>query len=216
MGIENIGITVAALLTIFIYSFLYKDNFLYKLAENIFVGVSAGYLGARLFHDVLMRKLYNPLLAPQPGHLADYWLLVPTILSCMMLLKLVPNNYAWMSRWSLAFVVGTGVGLMIVRFLVSNGLVPVAATISAFNGFADASWGERINAILLAVGVTTGLIYFFFSKEHKGIIFGSGARIGISFLMVTFGAAFGYTVMARISLLIGRLHFLLFEWLRLG
>ncbi|MEP6892127.1 MAG: hypothetical protein ABI955_15675, partial [Nitrospirota bacterium] len=31
------------------------------------------------------------------------------------------------------------------------------------------------------------------------------ARTGILFLMISFGAAFGYTVMARMSLLIGRL-----------
>ena len=31
------------------------------------------------------------------------------------------------------------------------------------------------------------------------------ARTGIVFLMIAFGAAFGYTVMARMSLLIGRL-----------
>jgi hypothetical protein len=30
------------------------------------------------------------------------------------------------------------------------------------------------------------------------------ARTGILFLMIAFGAAFGYTVMARMSLLIGR------------
>jgi hypothetical protein len=31
--------------------------------------------------------------------------------------------------------------------------------------------------------------------------------------MVAFGAGFGYTVMARISLLIGRMSFLLGDWL---
>lgn len=31
------------------------------------------------------------------------------------------------------------------------------------------------------------------------------ARTGVFFLMIAFGAAFGYTVMARMSLLIGRL-----------
>ncbi|NQU06577.1 MAG: hypothetical protein HQ568_10825, partial [Calditrichaeota bacterium] len=38
--------------------------------------------------------------------------------------------------------------------------------------------------------------------------FGGTARAGIWVLMVAFGAAFGYTVMARISLLIGRMDFL--------
>jgi len=58
------------------------------------------------------------------------------------------------------------------------------------------------------------LIYFFFSAEHKGAL-GGTAKLGIWFLMVAFGASFGYTVMARISLLIGRMQFLLGDWLRL-
>ena len=70
---------------------------------------------------------------------------------------------------------------------------------------------ETVNNVLLVVGVICGLVYFFFSKEHTGV-FGAASRIGIWFLMVAFGAAFGYTVMARISLLIGRLGFL-GQWL---
>ena len=66
--------------------------------------------------------------------------------------------------------------------------------------------------ILIVVGVICGLIYFFFSKEHTGA-FGRASRAGIWVLMVAFGASFGYTVMARISLLIGRLEFLLGNWL---
>jgi hypothetical protein len=31
--------------------------------------------------------------------------------------------------------------------------------------------------------------------------------------MITFGASFGYTVMGRISLLVGRITFLLDDWL---
>ena len=33
--------------------------------------------------------------------------------------------------------------------------------------------------------------------------------------MLSFGASFGYTVMARISLVIGRMQFLLFDWLKI-
>lgn len=57
------------------------------------------------------------------------------------------------------------------------------------------------------------LIYFYFSKEHKGAL-GVGAKIGIWFMMVSFGASFGYTIMARVSLLIGRVYFLMHDWLR--
>jgi len=37
--------------------------------------------------------------------------------------------------------------------------------------------------------------------------------VGIWFLMISFGASFGYTIMARLSLLIGRIRFLLDDWL---
>jgi hypothetical protein len=61
--------------------------------------------------------------------------------------------------------------------------------------------------LVVVLGVICGLIYFFFSKEHTGV-FGRASRVGIWVLMVAFGASFGYTVMARISLLIGRVEFL--------
>jgi hypothetical protein len=57
------------------------------------------------------------------------------------------------------------------------------------------------------------LIYFFFSSAHRGPL-RPAARIGIYFLMISFGASFGYTVMGRVSLLIGRLTFLVNEWAR--
>jgi MYXO-CTERM domain-containing protein len=63
---------------------------------------------------------------------------------------------------------------------------------------------SNLNAIIILIGVGSVLFYFFFSIEHSGpgkLV----ARTGIIFLMIAFGAAFGYTVMARMSLLIGRL-----------
>jgi hypothetical protein len=75
-----------------------------------------------------------------------------------------------------------------------------------------ANAGDLINNWLLVVGLLTTLTFFFFSKEHKGAL-GGTAKIGIYFLMVSFGASYGYTVMARISLLIGRVMFLLRDWL---
>ena len=73
--------------------------------------------------------------------------------------------------------------------------------------------------VLLAAAVMVGTVsvlwYFFFSLEHKRA--GAGlSKLGILFLMVSFGASFGYTVMGRVSLLIGRVQFLLFEWLKIA
>jgi hypothetical protein len=66
-------------------------------------------------------------------------------------------------------------------------------------------------ALIIVVGVISTLIYFYFSKEHKGFL-GATAKVGIWFIMISFGAHFGYTVMGRISLLIGRVQFLVYDW----
>jgi len=68
-----------------------------------------------------------------------------------------------------------------------------------------------ILAIIIVVGVISTLIYFYFSHEHVGAL-GVTAKVGIWFIMISFGAHFGYTVMGRVSLLIGRVQFLIQDW----
>jgi hypothetical protein len=70
------------------------------------------------------------------------------------------------------------------------------------------------NMIVVFAGVMATLVYFFFSVEHKGPV-KAVSRVGVWFLMVAFGASFGYTVMARLSLLIGRIEFLFRDWIPL-
>jgi|GEM_PF-2409160 len=67
---------------------------------------------------------------------------------------------------------------------------------------------EIISNLLVLVGVCAGIFYFFFSKKHTGAL-GVLSKVGIAFLMMSFGASFGYTVMGRISLAIGRFQDLL-------
>jgi hypothetical protein len=63
------------------------------------------------------------------------------------------------------------------------------------------------------VGVITVLFYFFYSIEHKKSLKGV-AKTGMIYLMVYFGTSFGYTVMARLSLAIGRMRFIVDDWLK--
>ena len=67
---------------------------------------------------------------------------------------------------------------------------------------------EILSNLLVVVGVCAGVFYFFFSKRHTGAL-GAVSKVGIAFLMMSFGASFGYTVMGRISLAIGRFQDLL-------
>ncbi|MBI2370984.1 MAG: hypothetical protein HYV08_12245 [Deltaproteobacteria bacterium] len=196
-----LGAWLATGLTLFMYSFLYRDNPLFKLGEHLYVGVSIGYTIVRLHYDVMEKKLISPVV--QQG---QWWLLVPALLGVLVLTRFIPRA-AWLSRLSFAFIVGFGSGVAIPRIISSFILQQVQGTLRPLaavgaDGVSVFTW-QTLNTLLILVGVVTVLFYFFFSVEHRGAI-KVAARTGIYFLMVSFGAAFGYTVMARMSLLIGR------------
>jgi hypothetical protein len=199
MSLEFIGITVAALFTLCIYSFLYKDNPFYKFAEHVFAGLSAGYYVGLVWHSIIQQQLLGPLFEEH-----QLLFVIPAILGLLMFTRFVPK-IAWISRISLAFVVGNTAGIVLTQQLHGLVLPQVRNTFTVAMNF---------SGIVIIVGVISTLIYFYFSKEHKGAL-GVVAGLGIWFIMISFGASFGYTVMARVSLLIGRAQFLLINWLHL-
>ena len=220
-----LALQVAALLTLGIVSFLYKDNPIYKVCESVFLGVSAGYWFTVLFWENMVPKLYENI--SQAGSrpyteagVPSLLYVVALILGIMMLLRLFPK-LGWMSRWPLSVVVGATAGLWFITYMQSNALSQLRATLLPILDFQamDAATGTGLSGwfnkylgnLVILVGTSTGLCYFYFSKEHKGV-FGGLARVGIYFLMVTFGASFGYTVMSRMSLLLGRIDFMISEW----
>jgi len=196
-----IGAWIATGLSLFMYSFLYKDNPFFKFGEHIYVGVSVGYGLVITYYEVMVKKLYVPML--QQG---NWWLLIPTLLGLLVLARFIPA-VAWLSRISFAFIVGIGSGIAIPRVISSLILQQVQGTLKpvVVASAGGVSWFTfaGLNTLLVLVGVVSVLFYFFFSIEHTGVVH-RVARVGIYFLMVSFGAAFGYTVMARMSLLIGR------------
>lgn len=219
---RTIGLWVSALLTLSVFSFLYGDNPLYRLAESLFIGVSAAYvmvvgfwtgivqnLFGKLIPD-LMRQTFIPGLSPSQEMELIY--VVPLILSVMMLCRLLPK-IGWVSRWPLAFFIGATAGFRMLGFFESDFVRQIHNTIMPLivTG-GDANFWESVKHTLIFVGVLSGLVYFFFSIEHRGVV-GRISRLGIWFLMITFGASFGYTVMGRIALFAQRLEFLFDDWL---
>ena len=229
-----IGPWIAAFLTLAILSYLYKDNPFYKVAEHLFVGISTGYWTSMFFwtqiqpnlfgrlwpateynSDLLWYKFYNLLgifssVFPDgginKGHHMELLYLLPFALGIMMLLS-VSSKFSWMARWGIAYTVGMAAGLRAYGFLNSNVLGQIRG--SAFQIFNSdlpffALVGEStFNNFIILIGTITGLMYFYFSREHTGT-FGRLSKLGIYFLMISFGASFGFAVMGRISLLIGR------------
>lgn len=197
-----IGTWIAAGLTLAFFSFLYKDNPFYKFAEHLYVGVSAGFGVIYVWAFDLKPMLIDRFISEQG---IERWiLLVPAILGILMFSRWL-GKIGYLSRLPISFTVGIGAGLGITASIQGFLLPQIQGTLLPLT---------TINNILLVVGVISTIMYFYFSREFKGksryIL-----RLGIVFIMVSFGASFGYTVMARISLLIGRIYFLLSDWLHL-
>ena len=234
---------VSAFLTLAILSFLFNDNPLYKAAEHLFAGVSAGYGIVLAYWQFLRPSLLGKLWPQLPegeesGIFIDIWYafynlaynistlfgaiepslltrngidtksddpviyfsyLIPLGLGLLMLFRLIPS-LSWLARYSIAYIVGVFAGLRAFSYLNSDILAQV---IGVQNDISFSDPFSFINGMVLIIGTISALIYFFFSKKHEGAL-GRVSKVGIYFLMISFGASFGYTVMGRISLLIGR------------
>jgi hypothetical protein len=196
--------TVGAIFTLAIFSFLWKDNPVYKAAEALAVGLSTGYFTVILVRTSLKRTLWDPLF--HEGRL-EY--VIPGLLGVLMYFRL-SRKATWISRYPLAFYMGIAAGSALAPTVITFLLQQIEASIVPIS---VSSWDGVKNLLVVAM-VFSALFYFFFSVEHKGT-FGWFAKLGIWVIMIAFGAQFGNTVMARVSLLIGRVQFLVDDWLRL-
>ncbi len=197
---------IAALLTLAILSFLYKDNPFYKFAEHLFVGISAGYWVILEYNNSVFPNLIVPIFKEH-----NYWFVIPGLLGLLFFTRFIPK-LGFLIFVPIAFYIGGYSGLAIGPSLQARLLKQLQGSMLHPGDFADT--GLLINKLIILVGILGTMLYFYFSKEHKGAL-KAASNIGIWFIMVGFGAAFGYTVMARASLLIGRIQFLLTDWLHL-
>jgi len=203
--LEILSVWIAGGLTLCILSFLYGDNPVYKFAEHLYVGFSAAYWLIYVWHFTIKQMVINPIVAREPGALM---LIIPLFFGALMFSRWLPERISWISRWSIAFVVGIGAGIVAIGQVQGLLLPQLRATILPL---ATGNWKTNTNNLLVVIGTTATLTYFYFSRREAGVL-SKFSRVGIAFIMIALGASFGYTIMARISLLIGRMIFLLGNW----
>ncbi len=198
MSFELFSNLVAAFFTLCIFSFLYKDNPLYQMAEQLLVGISLGYSLVFTYERIFIPYIWQPIVLKH-----NFILIFPTLLGILYLFRF-SRKLGWLSRYPIAFsMIGIGLGVPLgihagILVQMRQAMVPV----------------ENINLFLILLGTIAVLLYFFFSKAHTGA-YGKFVGIGKWYMMIGFGASFGMTVMARISLLIGRIKFLVIDVLGL-
>jgi hypothetical protein len=193
----DIGVWVGALTAIGIYSVLYKDNPFYRLVEYVFVGASAGIAvvaGVQTFRS----GTWTPLVK------GNYWLLVPIAMGLLLYSRYF-GRISWLNRIPLSFLMGTSAGVAMRGAVESQIVGQLSATMINLGS---------INAWIIFLGSVLSLSYFFITYQ-PGRTYQLAPRLGRYFMMAAFGAAFGNTVMGRVSAAIGRFQFIFLRWLGL-
>jgi hypothetical protein len=191
----SLSVWVAAFITLGLLSFFWKDNPVYRLAENLFMGASLAHY-VTLSWGTIRDMGLGPL---GQGRIIA---IVPLVLGLLVYTRFY-KPASWMSRIPIGLLVGIGTG-MVVRGTIGSDIVgQMRATMLN---------PTNLDNLLILVGVVTTLTYFFFTWRQKGVL-QSSARVGRLVMMVMFGAIFGNAVMGRMTLLIGRLQFLWGDWL---
>lgn len=193
----DIGEWVAWLLTIFAFSvILYKDNVLFKFAQYTFVGVSIGYtiaIGVKMIIDTA----WTPITA------GEYWFVIPLILGFMLFLRFKKGLEIY-SSWAMAFLIAVGMALAIRGNIQAYFFEQIQATMLPVVTDNIVSTFENI---VIIVGTLTAMTYFIMTREHKGVL-KYPSRIGRAFIMLTFGAFFAGLVMTRLTLIYGRIKYI--------
>ena len=209
----TLGIWIAAFLTICIYSFLYRDNPFYRFAEHLLVGMSVGYIIVLTIYFGFIPYAWTPIKNAATGETSalGFLTLIPICMGLLFFARL-SARHAWLIRYPIAILMGISSGIMIPNALQTDIFAQIRGTLGPYSVISTLSAFEIVGAILMVVGVVCTLTYFFFSIEHRGPIAGI-SKVGIAFLMIGFGSAFGNTVMGRVALLIQRVDFLINDWI---
>jgi hypothetical protein len=193
-----LGLWVGAVLTVAIYSYmLYKENPLYRLAEHIYIGIAFAVTAVVAVQNT-NRIAVTPLLNGQ------YVFIIPILLGLGMYTVFV-EKYRWMSRYSIATLIGVMLGVVTTGNLVPNIISQINSTITAPSGTTLMDW---LNFFYVGIGTICALCYFLFTREHTGVL-APTTRLGRLVIMVGLGVMFGNTVLFRMSMLSGRIEYLL-------
>lgn len=216
--LDTIGVWIAVILTLFVFSYLLGDNVLYRLAEHLFVGVAIGYAVIIAFHSVVAPKLLIPMIESMSN---QDWvrltlLAIPLLMGLLLLTKPI-KLLSWLGNLSVAVLLGVGAALAISGALLGTLLPQVDATADVTRSIERYGPGLGLfSGVVVLVGALGVLLHFYFGDSREGRMsrfrawtIQTWGGLGRWFILVAFAAILAATFMSRMSLLIGRVQFLL-------
>lgn len=202
MSIVLFGVFLGVFFTLAIYTFLYRENPYSRLAEYIFVGAATGY-GIAFDLDWL-RGQWEGIWSKTFGDSIAFAIAI--FLSFLWYFRF-SKKYFWLYRIPLSIIVGTTIGLALRAVVFAQVLEQVRAT-AALPVIGVAPLTAFNNVVTVAIVVCT-LLYFTFTVSQVATPWKPINKFARYSMMVGFGSAYGYTVLTRMAIFIGRVQYLL-------
>jgi hypothetical protein len=220
MSWEILGTIAGGFCVLGVYSFLHKENPVYRVFEHAFVGIATGIGIVFTWVTFLDPEWFRPMtgLDLKPWESYSGWMtlwILPAIFG-MGIYFIYSKKNVWIARTVIGFGFGVAGGMAFRGFF--NEFLPqlvdtysrVPVVYSPVGGVQ--LWATAHNWLFVLTLVCV-MAYFFFSIDNRRPVIREASSTGRWLLMVTFGAFFGSTIMARMALLIDRLQFLQGDWL---
>lgn len=191
-------IWIAAICTLAVYSYLWKENPLYRLAEHTVVPITVANGIVQTYH-LTFRPWINTYIVKQGW----WWFWLFFAVGLLYYTRFLPSRYSWLVRYPVSIRIGWQLGYYFTRTPrpYATQILDVMRPLNNINNF------------LFFIMFAACMMYFFFTIGGKSKVVGGVARYGRYFMMMAFGASFGTTIQGRISLFLGRLSFLLRDWI---
>jgi hypothetical protein len=213
MPIEFISAIIGLVLTLMVFSYLIKDNPLFRIAVYIFIGVASGYAATVVWHGVLLPKLSQSITTFNPLSI------VPFVFGISLLAKLSPRT-SWIGSFAMAVLVGVGAAAAVGGALIGTLLPQAQAAIDGFDVLSAGTVREvafrLLGGVIMLVGTVFTLASFHFSAGRaadgtpkRNRIIEGVAWVGRIFIAITFGALFAGVYMSALTAMIERLSFII-------
>lgn len=185
---------IGVLVTIGFWSYLYKENPLFRVVEFTFIGFATAHATVMAITE-LKKNLVAPIV-----NKSNYILLVPTVLGLLLYTR-YSKDLRFLERFPISIMVGIGTGVAVRAMVRAQLLAQIQQTIQP---------GKPIDGLIIALLTLGSVTYFIFSSEEglpkSTIPFYNGLRrIGRIAIMAAMGAAFGNLCVTRYTMAISRI-----------
>lgn len=189
MMVWDWNIFLGSILALSMFSYLWKPNIAFEIAESVYIGSSTANAVVVAVYFIWQKGV----LGVMEG---NTMYIIPLILGALLYTRFI-ESYKWLSKISLAVLIGLGVGLGMRGYLHSY-------VINAINYVIGLKLTSIENLVYFIAFITVTAYFIFGEKISGHPIMSKGiVRVGRLLLMLSFGVKFGTIIWGRLSSFMG-------------